>query len=44
MDFLLGEIIGAILLIAITAPVIIFIFVALYSKPDIDNNGLSGEQ
>jgi hypothetical protein len=42
MDSLLGEIIGAILSIAIIAPFIIFLFVLLYSKPDTDQDGLSG--
>lgn len=42
MDFLLGEMIGAILSILIIAPFMVFIFVAVYSKPDIDQDGLSG--
>jgi|GEM_PF-6644987 large-conductance mechanosensitive channel len=42
MDFLLGEIIGALLSLFIIAPFIIFLFVATYTKPDKDENGLSG--
>jgi hypothetical protein len=42
MDFLLGEMIGAMLSLFIIAPFLIFIFVAAYSKPDKDQDGLSG--
>ena len=42
MAFVLGELIGAALTLFIIAPFVIFIFVALYSKPDKNQDGLSG--
>jgi hypothetical protein len=41
---LIGGLIGFFLLLILIFPPIIFLFVLLYTKPDIDNNGLSGEQ
>ena len=41
---LIGAIIGFFLLSVLVLPPLIFLFVLLYTKPDIDNNGLSGEQ
>ena len=42
MANLIGELIGLILSIIILLPVFLFLFVCFYSKPDTDNDGLSG--
>jgi len=41
---LIGALIGLFFVSFLILPPLIFLFVLLYTKPDIDNNGLSGEQ